>query len=160
VFRGLAPDAPAAKTAYVGGGGGADFESAPAPRRFLRGLRYGLTGSGSVAGLKPVYLGPNGDVDGAQAGGGGAGQAVIARPGYAVGGMVARGTDRLNAFKLVFMKVSGTRLVVSDRYESDWIGTRAGGDEIRLGDDGTPVIGVFGKAGNEIDNAGLLLQGK
>jgi hypothetical protein len=159
-FHGLAPDAPTAKSAYVGGGGGGVFENAPAPRQFLRGFRYGLTASGCLGSLKPVYLGPSGDVDGAQEGKVGASRAVIARPGYAVAGMIVRGTDRLNAFKLVFMRVSGSRLLASDRYESDWIGTRAGGEEVRLGDDGTPVIGVFGRAGGEIDGAGLLLQGK
>ncbi|MBI3857601.1 MAG: hypothetical protein HY293_18120 [Planctomycetes bacterium] len=160
LFRGLAPDAPLVKSAYVGGGGGSAFEHAPQPRQFLRGLKYELSTSGCLRSLKPVYQGPGGDVEGAQAGPGGTGKSVIARPGYAVGGMIARGTDRLNAFKLVFMKVSGTRLVVSDRYESEWVGTRAGGAEVTLGDDGTPVIGIFGKAGGEIDGAGLLLQGK
>jgi hypothetical protein len=160
LFRGLVPDAPAVKSAYVGAGGGADFENAPNPRQFLRGLKCGLSTTGCLGSLKPVYQGPAGDVDGAQAGQAGAGMSVIARPGYAVGGMIARGTDRLNAFKLVFMRVSGTRLVASDRYESDWIGTRAGGAEVSLGDDGTPVIGIFGRAGAEIDGAGLLLQGK
>jgi hypothetical protein len=160
LFRGLAPDAPVLKSAYVGGGGGAPFENAPNPRQFLRGLKYGLTTSGCLGSLKPVYQGPAGDVDGAQAGPGAAGKSVIARPGYVVGGMIARGTDRLNAFKLVFMRVSGTRLMASDRYESEWIGTRAGGAEVSLGDDGTPVLGIFGHAGGEIDGAGLLLQGK
>ena len=158
-LRGLHADAPFVRSAYVGGPGGREFEQAPHPRQFLLGLKYKITGSGCLGGLQPVFQGPSGDVDGtlvAQ----NVRDSVIARPGYAVGGMVARGTDRFNAFKLIFMRVSGSRLIVSDRYESEWVGTRDGGAEIRLGDDGTPVVGIFGKAGGEIDGAGLLLQGK
>jgi hypothetical protein len=58
------------------------------------------------------------------------------------------------------VKLSGNRLVMSDRYESEWVGTRGGGTEIRLGDDGTPVIGLHGRAGSEIDGIALILQGR
>ena len=84
----------------------------------------------------------------------------MAKPGYAVGGMIARGTDRLNSFKLIFMRFSGPRLISTDRYESGWIGTRGGGKETTLGGDGVPVLGYFGQAGGEIDAGGLLLLGK
>ena len=110
--------------------------------------------------IRPVFQGPSGDVDGGNAGGSAAKTLVVGQPGYVVGGMVARGTDRLNAFKLIFVKLSGNRLIMTDRYETEWIGTRAGGAEVRIGDDGTPVVGVFGKSGGEIDGFGLLLQGK
>jgi hypothetical protein len=130
------------------------------PRLLLRGLKYGLSPRGCLGGLRPVFQGPSGDVEGAKAGTFPVNQEIVARPGYAVGGMIARGSDRLNAFKLIFMRVSGGRLVAADRYESEWIGSRAGGDEVRLGDDGTPVVGIFGRSGGEIDGAGLILQGR
>lgn len=158
-FRGLVPDAPTAKSLYVGGRGGAEFEHAPNPRKFLRGVKYSLSASGCINGIRPVFQGPGGDVDGGNAGQTSK-ETLVGRPGYVVGGMIARGTDRLNAFKLIFVKVSGNRLVMSDRYESDWAGTRGGGAEVRLADDGTPVVGIFGKAGGEIDGAGLILQGR
>lgn len=159
VFRGFAPDAPAVKSAFVGGRGGAEFEHSPSPRKLLRGLRYTVGGNGALCGLRPVFQGASGDEDGGNAGQT-ARETLVGRPGYVVGGMVARGTDRLNAFKLIFVKVSGNRLVMSDRYESEWVGTRGGGAEIRLADDGTPVVGLYGRAGNEVDGAGLMLQGR
>ena len=158
-FRGLVPDAPMVKSAYVGGGGGKDFEHASTPRKFLRGVKYSVSASGCISGIRPVFQGPSGDVDGANAAQTSK-ETLVGRPGYVVGGMIARGTDRLNAFKLIFVKIAGTRLVMSDRYESDWVGTRGGGAEIRLGDDGTPVVGLFGRSGGEIDGAGLILQGR
>jgi hypothetical protein len=158
-FRGLVPDAPTVKSAWVGGRGGAELEIVPSPRKFLRGLKYSVGSNGALCGLRPVFQGPSGDVDGGNLGQT-ARDPLIGRPGYVVGGMVARGTDRLNAFKLIFVKLSGNRLVMSDRYESEWVGTRGGGTEIRLGDDGTPVIGLHGRAGSEIDGIALILQGR
>jgi hypothetical protein len=156
----VSPEGPVAKSALVGGQGGTYFEQAPIPHLFLRGFKYSLTGPGSLFALQPLYLGPAGDSEGNRVGQGALAQEIVARPGYAVGGMIARGTDRLNAFKLIFMRVSGSRLLSADRYDSDWVGTRGGGDETTLGGDGVPVVGIFGKAGNEIDGAGLLLLGK
>ncbi|HEV3026229.1 MAG TPA: hypothetical protein VG457_01570, partial [Planctomycetota bacterium] len=110
--------------------------------------------------LQPLFTGPAGESVGQKVGEGTPVQEVLAPPGYAVGGMIARGTDRLNAFKLIFMRVSGSRLVPLDRIESDWVGGREGGAETLLGGDGTPVLGIFGGAGAWIDGLGLLLLGK
>ncbi len=159
-FRPSSPEGPLVKSAHIGGTGGSDFSDAPQPRMFLRGFRYSLTGPGNLNALQPLYTGASGEGEGGKFGKGGLGLEIVAKPGYAVGGMVARGTDRLNAFKLVFMRISGARLAAPDRYESDWIGHRGGGEELTLGGDGTPVLGLFGSAGDEIDGAGLLLLGK
>lgn len=160
LFRPAPPEGPLVKTAFVGGQGGTPFEDGPNPRMYLRGLKYSVAGSGAITALQPLFFGPSGETTGAKAGDGKADKEIVARPGYAVAGMIARGTDRLNAFKLVFMRISGSRLVPTDRYESGWLGSRAGGDEVTLGGDGTPVLGLFGRAGGEIDGAGLLLLGK
>ncbi len=154
------PEGPLVKTDFVGGQGGTPFEDGPSPRMYLRGLKYSVAGSGAITGLQPLYFGPSGETAGAKVGDGKAEKEIVARPGYAVGGMIARGTDRLNAFKLIFMRISGSRLIPTDRYESGWAGSRAGGDEVTLGGDGTPVLGLFGRAGGEVDGAGLLLLGK
>ncbi len=159
-FRPASPEGAAAKTDSVGGKGGTAFEEVPSPRQFLRGFKYSVSTSGCLRTLQGLYVGVSGESEGARHGGGTGGSEIVARPGYAVGGMVARGTDRLNAFKLVFMRVSGARLIASDRYESGWIGTRGGGAEVTMGGDGTPVLGYFGQAGGEIDAGGLILLGK
>jgi hypothetical protein len=149
------------RSAQVGGKGGGAFEELPGPRAFLRGFRYSLAGSGALGSLQALYTGgPGGETEGAKHGGGGAGQEVAAPPGYAVGGMVARGTDRLNRFKLVYYRLSGSRLVPSDRRESGWVGTREGGEDVPLDGEGRPVLGWHGRAGVEIDGAGLIFAEK
>src|SRR6185295_978348 len=54
-FRTLLPNAPVARSAYVGGEGGKEFEHAPNPRQFLRGIKYSVSSSGALNGLKPVF---------------------------------------------------------------------------------------------------------
>jgi len=157
VFREVPIDGPLKQSARIGGAGGGSFVQAPTPRRFMSGLRYSIAPTGCLKGLQPLYVG---GTEGGRVGKGSFDQEVVARPGYAVAGLIGRGTDRLNAFKLVFMRISGSRLVSSDRYESDWVGTRGGGEVTTLGADGTPVFGIYGQAGEEIDGAGLLLLGK
>jgi len=154
------PEGPLVKSDFVGGQGGTPFEEGPTPRAYLRGVKYSVSVSGALQGLQPLFFGASGESAGAKAGTGAIDKELAARPGYAVGGMIARGTDRLNAFKLVFMRISGSRLIPTDRYESGWVGSRGGGDEVKLGGDGTPVLGLFGRAGGEIDGAGLLLLGR
>jgi hypothetical protein len=142
--------------------GGAAFEDYPQPRLFLKGIRYAVSGSGCFRSLQPLYLGPTATVEGRKVGGS-AGEAVVdlvAKPGYAVGGMSARATERFNSFKLIFMKISGTRLDATDAYESPWVGGQNGGQEIRQGGDGRPAVGLYGRAGEEIDSAALIFAGK
>lgn len=153
-------EGPATRSPYVGGSGGQEFEDLPDPRQLLRGFRYALTGEGGLFTLQPVYSGRQRDTEGRRYGGAEPSGQVTARPGFAVGGMVARGTDRLNAFKLIFMRISGGQVDSADRYESDWIGTRPGGEEVLFGGAGKPAIGIFGRSAWEIDGAGLILSGK
>jgi hypothetical protein len=153
-------EGPVIKSAYVGGSGGNEFEDVPSPRLLLRGFKYTVSDTGCIFSLQPLYTGRQGESEGRLLGGVPASRQVVARAGYAVGGMIVRGTDRLNAFKVIFTRISGGRLDGSERYESEWIGTRAGGGEVALGGAGMFVIGVFGRAAWEIDGAGLLLVGK
>jgi hypothetical protein len=82
---------------------------------------------------------------------------VLAKPGYAVGAVVVRGSDLVRSMKVVFMRVAGTRLNLADRYESDWIGAAGAGPEVTLGGDGSPVIGIHGGSGAALDRLGLIL---
>lgn len=154
------PEGAVVKSFYVGGKGGGPFEDCPNPRKFLRGIRYSVGPQGHLDGLQPLYSGTTGESEGPRMGTGRSDQDLIAKPGYVVGGMVARGIDRLYSVKLIFMRVSGARLVVADRYESGWVGTRPGGEEVTLGGDGTPVLGMFGRCGMTIDGGGLFLLAK
>jgi len=147
-----------AKSLYAGGRGGAEFEHASTPRKFLRGVKYTVSASGCIGGIRPVFQGPTGDVDGANSGQTGK-ETLVGRPGYVVGGMIARGTDRLNAFKLIFVKLAGNRLVMSDRYESDWIGDKTGGQATKFDGKGKSIIGIVGTATEtECRGLGLLFE--
>jgi hypothetical protein len=62
----------------------------------------------------------------------------------------------VDGFKVIFMRVGKTSLDTNTSYESDWIGGRSGGEEEKLGGDGTPVIGIFGRSGNDLNSLGLI----
>jgi hypothetical protein len=147
------------RTAYLGGGGGADFEDNAPSGAVLVGFKYSTKGGtkGNLKFLQPIYRLGDQTTTGAGHGFGDANAPeLVARAGYAVGQMVAVGTDRLDGFKLVFMRQAGGRLLPGDRYESPWVGVPAKAETTTLGD-GSPVGGIFGRRGGEIDGAGLIL---
>jgi len=80
---------------------------------------------------------------------------ILAKPGYAVGGLRLRGGDRVRAFRVIFMKIVGPVLNPSDSYESEWyVGNEA--DTKVLGGDGSPVVGLHGKRGGDVDCLGII----
>jgi len=146
------------RTAYCGGGGGADFEDQAPAGGILSGLRYSANGAGGkMKFVQPIYR-----LGGKVSAGGGHGQGdpgmpeLVARPGYAVGQIVLTATNRLDGFKIVFMRHAGGRLLAGDSYDSPWVGVPLKGEPKTLGD-GSPVTGIFGHAGAEIDGFGLIL---
>ena len=66
----------------------------------------------------------------------------------------------VDGMSITFMKIApGGILDPNDSYESAWIGGMGGGGPVRLGGDGTPVIGVIGKSNNaDMTGLGLLLR--
>ena len=83
---------------------------------------------------------------------------VKARPGYAVGAMITKTADRMDGFKIVFMRIAGNSLFHLDSYESPWIGGKKGNKDHRLfpKKPGSPVIGVYGKKAGDLDSLGLV----
>jgi len=66
-----------------------------------------------------------------------------AKPGYALAGIVGRAGDRLDGFRLIFMRVKGAGFDARDQYQSRWVGNRGeAGQEVTLGLDGRPVLGL------------------
>jgi hypothetical protein len=61
-----------------------------------------------------------------------------------VGDVVLKSGRALDGFKIIFMRIEGSRLDPNDRYESPWLGGRGGGPERSLGGEGKPVIGIHG----------------
>jgi hypothetical protein len=86
-------------------------------------------------------------------------KAVVARAGYAVGGMNVHAPKYVSAIQLVFMRVGDDgRLDPSDSYTSDWIGKPAGGPPEKLGGGGRKVIGIKGRRAAVLDAVGLVLE--
>jgi S1-C subfamily serine protease len=70
-----------------------------------------------------------------------------AKPGYAVGAMIAKGALAVDGLSLVFMKVKDKRLDTADSYESDWAGgSPAELQATKLDGGGMPAVGLVGRA--------------
>lgn len=83
---------------------------------------------------------------------------VVARKGYAVGGLMSVGTPRLDALQVIFMRVTDRGLDVNDLYKSRWYGrTQKGATGLGLDCEGRYVIGITARTPAELKNLGLML---
>ena len=147
------------RTARLGGSGGGPFEDLAPSRGVLVALRVALApfGSGTIIkAIEPAYrVGDElkrGRVHGRPSD---EAKTLMARPGYAVGGLVAKTGARVDGFRVIFMKIASERLDPKDSYESEWVGGRGGGPETRLVSDGRPFSGIYGREGDDLDALGL-----
>jgi hypothetical protein len=145
----------------VGGTGGGDFEDiARTEGALLVGLKYTLVPWGTstiVKSIAPIYSDGLNRSEGRQYGEASAPVLeVVAKPGYAVGSISAKGGTRLDSIKIVFMRIAGTSLDPRDSYSSKLIGGAGGGAEVKFGGDGAYVIGICGKCGVDIDCFGIV----
>ncbi len=81
---------------------------------------------------------------------------MLAKPGYAVGAIVAKSGDLIDGFHVIFMRVDGASLNPADSYKSEWLGSAGGGADLTVAGDGRPVIGIYGSTDG---NGGLLSLG-
>jgi S1-C subfamily serine protease len=85
---------------------------------------------------------------------------VVARPGYSVGAITAKTGLGLDGIGVTFMKLADGKLNKDDSYESEWIGGQGGGQPVRIGGDGSLVIGLRGKSrGDTLSGVGLMYAG-
>jgi hypothetical protein len=152
------------KTDVVGGTGGGPFEdTAPSPAPLI-GFRASFLGTPSILkSIQALYLVKGVRVDGKVFGDANPPiREVVAKPGYAVGGIIsggAEGAARGKAFKVVFMRIAGTGLDTADTYQSPWLGEKGGG-EVKMGGDGSYVVGIQGRSASDIDAFGLIQFGR
>jgi hypothetical protein len=86
---------------------------------------------------------------------------VKAKPGYAVGAVLAKHGLMFGGMSVVFMRVADGRLDPADRYESDFVGLEQDKPLTKLGGDGTPVVGIVGKSNKkDMTGMGLLFKGQ
>jgi hypothetical protein len=145
------------KTEMLGGQGGNPFEHTRGDEFNVVGFRYTLR-QGILKSIRPIFGAGEKTLDGDQYGApDGELMTEMAKPGYAVGGIqIMAGADRVRAFKVIYMRIYGGRLAPADRYESAWLLGNEAGTTI-LGGDGSPVVGICGGAGGDVDRLGLIL---
>jgi HEAT repeat protein len=148
------------KSRLVGGGGGGTFDDTPPVPALLTGLRYWESPWGTtviVKSVQGIYRGEEGLTTGQTYGRPrGNPKELLAKPGYAVGAIVAKGGARVDGLKVVFMRVGDKGLQPGDSYESEWVGGHGGGPETTLGGDGVPIVGLAGRSGEDLDSIGAV----
>jgi len=134
----------------VGGKSGVPFENAVGEGETIVGFRHFMGRWGAQAAL--IRLDPlvSRDVSVSP-------QLVVAKEGYAVGGIQVVADELVEAVRIVFVRQTADGLDKSDFYYSDWIGTPGSATPRTLGDGATPVVGVCGRRGAVMDAIGLLL---
>ncbi|HEX3654275.1 MAG TPA: trypsin-like peptidase domain-containing protein [Pirellulales bacterium] len=104
-------------------------------------------GQPTIGAMRPVFLTKrgreNGDWHGARSPDS---RHILAKPGYAVGGLKIRAGLGIDSLQVVFMRVQGDHLDPADSYESPMYGGPGGGGQSTLGGDGALIIGIFGEA--------------
>lgn len=148
------------KSRFVGGRGGAGFDDSPLRPAMLVGLRYWTSRYGAgiiVKAAQGIYRTDEGPAEGKPYGRpNGAPGEVVAKPGYAIGAIVARGGDRVDGCRIVFMRVAEKGLDPKDSYESEWLGGSGGGGETLLGGGGVPIVGLAGRSFEDLDCIGVV----
>ena len=86
---------------------------------------------------------------------------VMARPGYAVSGMLISAEKEI---QLIFSKINeATGQLATDpasTYKSQVYGKKTREKAMLVGGDGRPVIGVYGRTGSDADDLGLVMMNK
>jgi hypothetical protein len=87
-------------------------------------------------------------------------QRLMAKAGYAIGGMTVRTKRFVNAVRIVFMKLTPDgKLDPKDSYTSNWLGhEKVGLNEVKLGGDGRLVIGLNCKKGAILNALALVMD--
>jgi len=151
------------ETKKVGGGGGGNFIDVPNGGGILVGFKVwqgDYSGHRIIRGIQPIYQTATGRVPGDLHGEkNGAPTTIEAKDGYAVAAIEARGGDRLDGLEVLFWKIHAVdvSLDAEGSYKSEWIGGK-GGSKSRhpLTGNGSPVIGISGASGSDVDRVSLI----
>jgi V8-like Glu-specific endopeptidase len=88
------------------------------------------------------------------------GESVVAREGYAVGGINVDSGQIIHAFQLVFMRIGPDgRLNKDDTYTSDWVGNPVG-EKQNILSNGVSVVGIVGRRVMVVHTIGLVYAPK
>jgi S1-C subfamily serine protease len=141
-----------------GGGGNPEFRDVTPEGGVLVGFEVGLgkfINNDTIAALRPIYRVGDKEHRGEQYGTDmRRGLKVVAKPGYAVAGITANTGAGLDGMSITFMKLVNGQLDPKDSYESQWVGGPGGFGAVRIGGDGSLVVGVLVKQ-NQKDVVGV-----
>lgn len=147
----------------VGGANDPMFHESAPDGGVLVGLEVGLTkvaGRDAVRAVRPIFRVGDKETRGEQRGTTPSKPIkLVAKPGYAVGGMNVRFGANADGLSLIYMKLdSDGDLDPTTAYESDWVGSK-GGQASKFGGNGIAVIGLAGRATSKaVTGLGLVLK--
>lgn len=141
------------KSDTVGETGGGTYEYAKSDTPLL-GLTYTIgawEGHPCIEGIRPLF--EDAPVKNFT-------ERVLAKSGYAVGGVNLEASPYFSGFQIIFMKLDGKKLNPKDTYLSDWV--RAGDEKATQSatykSDGKLVVGIHGNRGAITNTMGILYQ--
>lgn len=138
------------QTELAGGAGGVPFQKVSVEREAVLGFRYSIgswDGEDALQDLEPLF---QRDTPREWE------NIILAREGYAVGGLVVNAGEFVNGLQIVFMAMQPDgSLDAGDSYTSDWIGV-ASTATTTVGGTGVKVIGIHGRHAAILDAVGLL----
>lgn len=133
--------------------GGGVFRTVNLKGQTLLGFRYTMgswAGEPAVQFLQPIYDHPPAP---------GVGTAIVAKEGYAVGGLKIDAPKYVSAVQIIFQRIKPDgQLDPKDSYTSDWIGKPSGKETPTVDGGGKKVIGIYGRRGAIIDALGLVFE--
>ncbi len=142
------------RSKQIGSTAGSRFATISPSAEPVVGFQYELSnwsGKSVLRKLEPVYERPKGKPDSGYIG---------AREGYVVAGVIINSSEFANAFRVIFAKMNDGKTDSKTTYFSDWVGRPQGDTETRLGNNGAPVVGVFGTHGMNVHGFGLVQSGE
>ncbi|HEY2342126.1 MAG TPA: hypothetical protein VGH90_03800 [Chthoniobacteraceae bacterium] len=150
-----------ATTEFAGKPGGEPWQDLAKEGGYVVGFKAGSGGwfqftvLGSVI---PIFATAEGTRDGVKRGNHGTPDTVLAKDGYAVGGIVARSGEVVNCFQVIFMRINpdGVSLNPQDNYVSDWLGGKDGGPPKEISAHGHMIVGLSGRTENEVVSLALI----
>lgn len=119
------------------------------PGTILVGMVYGVftDGDGTIQSVRPIYLSVDGIQIGKKLGELFQPKFLLAKPGFAVGGIEAAQRNPISGFRLKFMKLNRDRLDPSDAYFSPWVGKDHSQKMLVDNPLGVPIVGLRGNVG-------------
>jgi hypothetical protein len=162
---GPAPKANPNAAAIYGGGNDPVFTDKVPDGGWLVGFEVGTApafGRNMTRAIRPIYRVKQntlyGDQQGTQL------DEVVtlkAKDGYAVGAVSVMHGLGFDGIQVTFMKIAGDKLDPKESYQSEYVGSDEKKALVKVGGDGTPIVGVVGRSNDkDLTGFGLLLKGQ